>query len=200
MMAFMALSLWEPWATALVEPDGPKSIETRGWGTTWRGPIIIMAAQHRLTRAERAEVPAPVGQWYDERLAAGTLHHGHAVGVGWLAGCAHIGGSTSFRTGLFDGDEGDHPGEPVIVLHEGVNWGPLGADPPTLILDWPSHGGTRDVTNEIAWGGYGPGRRGWLFDRLEPLAEPIPAKGHQGLRPASPELVAAVLEQVAAHG
>ena len=86
------------------------------------------------------------------------------------------------------------------MLHEGVNWGPLGADPPTLILDWPSHGGTRDVTNEIAWGGYGPGRRGWLFDRLEPLAEPIPAKGHQGLRPASPELVAAVLEQVAAHG
>lgn len=38
-----AISLWEPWATAIA--IGAKSIETRGWHTSYRGPLAIHAAK-----------------------------------------------------------------------------------------------------------------------------------------------------------
>ena len=38
-----AISLWEPWATAIAL--GLKLIETRGWYTSYRGPIAIHAAK-----------------------------------------------------------------------------------------------------------------------------------------------------------
>lgn len=38
-----ALSLWQPWATLIV--DGDKRFETRSWGTDYRGPIAIHAAK-----------------------------------------------------------------------------------------------------------------------------------------------------------
>lgn len=37
-----AISLWQPWATAVVL--GAKGIETRGWSTDYRGPLLIHAA------------------------------------------------------------------------------------------------------------------------------------------------------------
>ena len=40
-----AISLWEPWATAIA--IGAKQIETRGWATSYRGPVAIHAAQTR---------------------------------------------------------------------------------------------------------------------------------------------------------
>lgn len=38
-----ALSLWQPWASAIA--GGAKAIETRGWSTPYRGPIAIHAAK-----------------------------------------------------------------------------------------------------------------------------------------------------------
>lgn len=37
------LSLWEPWATLMAE--GTKKIETRSWGTSYRGWLAIHAAK-----------------------------------------------------------------------------------------------------------------------------------------------------------
>lgn len=45
-----AISLWQPWATAIAV--GVKRIETRHWSTNYTGPLIIHAAK-RWTRAER---------------------------------------------------------------------------------------------------------------------------------------------------
>jgi len=45
-----ALSLWQPWASAMAL--GLKSIETRHWSTSYRGPMAIHAAK-RWTRDER---------------------------------------------------------------------------------------------------------------------------------------------------
>lgn len=39
-----ALSLWQPWATAIAA--GVKRIETRHWSTSYRGPLAIHAAKH----------------------------------------------------------------------------------------------------------------------------------------------------------
>lgn len=38
-----AISLWQPWASAIAL--GLKSIETRGWATSYRGPLAIHAAK-----------------------------------------------------------------------------------------------------------------------------------------------------------
>lgn len=40
-----ALSLWEPWASLM--RAGAKKIETRSWGTSYRGPLLICAAKMR---------------------------------------------------------------------------------------------------------------------------------------------------------
>lgn len=37
------ISLWQPWASLVVE--GVKTIETRGWSTKHRGPLLIHAAK-----------------------------------------------------------------------------------------------------------------------------------------------------------
>lgn len=47
-----ALSLWQPWASAI--PFGWKRIETRHWSTAYRGPLAIHAAK-RWTADEREE-------------------------------------------------------------------------------------------------------------------------------------------------
>lgn len=38
-----AISLWQPWATLMA--IGTKKIETRPWGTSYRGPLAIHAAK-----------------------------------------------------------------------------------------------------------------------------------------------------------
>lgn len=38
-----ALSLWQPWATLIA--IGAKEYETRSWGTSHRGPLVIHAAK-----------------------------------------------------------------------------------------------------------------------------------------------------------
>jgi activating signal cointegrator 1 len=40
-----AISLWQPWASLIAE--GKKKIETRNWGTGYRGLVAIHAAKHR---------------------------------------------------------------------------------------------------------------------------------------------------------
>lgn len=41
-----ALSIWQPWASAIV--TGAKTIETRSWATSYRGPLLIHAGKNRL--------------------------------------------------------------------------------------------------------------------------------------------------------
>jgi hypothetical protein len=49
-----AISLWQPWATAIAL--GTKRIETRGWSTDYRGPLLIHAAKR--WEAEQREFAA----------------------------------------------------------------------------------------------------------------------------------------------
>ncbi len=44
-MTIKALSLWEPWASLMA--TGAKTIETRSWSTSYRGPLLICASQRR---------------------------------------------------------------------------------------------------------------------------------------------------------
>ncbi len=46
-----ALTLWQPWATLIAV--GVKVIETRGWGTPYRGPLAIHAASSEPAEVRR---------------------------------------------------------------------------------------------------------------------------------------------------
>lgn len=68
-----AISLWQPWASALV--SGAKTIETRHWPTSYRGPLLIHAAKyHKECDAYQAR----------------TLPFGALVGLVYLIGCKPV--------------------------------------------------------------------------------------------------------------
>jgi hypothetical protein len=46
------LSIWQPWASLIAHEH--KRVETRDWGTNYRGPILIHASK-RWTREERED-------------------------------------------------------------------------------------------------------------------------------------------------
>ena len=79
-----ALSIREPWATAIAE--GGKTIETRSWSTPYRGPLLICASkafdEHALpVAAEGAGLPV-------EQVRAGlTPRLGKAIAIANLIDC-----------------------------------------------------------------------------------------------------------------
>lgn len=77
-----ALSLWQPWASAVA--IGLKSIETRHWWTGVRGPIAIHAAK-RWTGEER-EFAADFAGRFDERLRNPPL--GAIIATATLTACS----------------------------------------------------------------------------------------------------------------
>lgn len=180
-----ALSLHQPYASAVAM--GVKRIETRSWRTNYRGPLAIHATARVLPQHE---CPAPVGPdglgqptcwlpepWHDEKdgtdLLAFPVHYGAVVAVCGRVEVAPIGGPFDFRTGIFEGDGGDFPGQPVIVHNQ------LGG-PESLVVD-TADGRVVDVSDQLPWGDFTPGRFGWLFEDVEPVWPPIPARGRQGL-------------------
>jgi len=114
----------------------------------------------------------------DRRVTTGNLPLGAVVATCELVDCALIGGPYSFRTGLVEGDEGDYPGRAVLVRREAMlSWDPPGG---VLILD-DAETRCTDVSSELPFGDFTPGRWGWILDNIIALSEPIPVKGALGL-------------------
>lgn len=55
----------------------------------------------------------------------------------------------------------------------------LGTDPPNRVAYMKN--GKKVTGNEFSFGDYSPGRYAWILDNIEPLKEPIPAKGQLSL-------------------
>jgi hypothetical protein len=181
-----ALTVRQPWASLIA--CGEKTIQTSPKPTSYRGPIAIHAGLAR-------PVGSMVGPYLvcDSGSIAGyglshqTEHRpwidlplGAVVAVAELVDCAPIGGPTSFRTGAFEGDEGDFPQQPVVVHHPPVWHPPVWNHAACLVIDWPDRA-PEDITGQLPFGDFTPGRWAWLFDNVRPLAEPVPMKGRQGL-------------------
>lgn len=143
------ITLWEPWATLLAL--GEKKIETRGWSSTYRGPVAIHSAKGGLTKSElkdictRAEfatalrgLPLPLGGRHVPLFAPG-----HILAVGKLVDCFQFkyGHATFVNAGQ----------------HRDL-----------------------DTGQERAFGNYGPGRYGLVFEDMVKLKTPIPFKSRQG--------------------
>lgn len=173
-----ALTLWQPWASLVAHRI--KTIETRSWSTNYRGPLAIHAAQrppvvgasvavrgwsvghHRLRYHDHVDEGYTLSRLGEEttcRLPLGVvLATAELVDV---IPMAHAGEEGAIRTLDIDGD-----GSLWIVE----------ADPGELEeQDW------REVTDQRPFGDYTPGRFAWLLEHIEPLAEPVPARGRQQL-------------------
>ena len=71
----LAITLWQPWATLIA--IGAKTIETRSWGTSYRGPLAIHAAKRPMAPHERAP--------FEDLLQGCDLPLGHVLAICKLA-------------------------------------------------------------------------------------------------------------------
>lgn len=164
-----ALTLWQPWAT--LAGSGIKQIETRSWATSYRGVLAIHAA--KVERPEEAAVVALSG-FYDALwplLGFSTrpmpasirarLPRGAVVAVSRLVDCL-----------------------PVIVANDPY-------EPDTDFCMVRSLDGNRlyhkvgntvaDMTDQLPYGDFSPGRWAWMLTGITQMDEPIPVRGRQGL-------------------
>jgi activating signal cointegrator 1 len=148
-----AITLTQPWATLVA--IGAKKIETRGWSTTFRGPLAIHAGKGLGPIGGRAGLydlafSDPDGYFYPALNQANVfciddLPRGAIVATCELVDC-------------------------VQVLYE---W------PRNQVVSQRSRHILTD--QECAFGDYSPGRYAWLLMDVLPLPEPIIAKGALGL-------------------
>lgn len=208
------LTLHQPWASLVAL--GVKTIETRSWSTSYRGPLAIHAGasfrgiDDELECEEAGWRAAQIGGYQasycyrtsDEGVRGQTMlvatpgavvepsvpiaiedeysvmPVGAIVATCTLVDVVPIGGPSSFRTGLFDGDEGDLPGRPVVVHHPAyAGLPPVHGE--CLVLD--DDGRQTDITDQLPYGDFTPGRFAWLLADVEPVDPPVPFKGGQGL-------------------
>lgn len=163
-----AISLWQPWASAVAL--GSKRVETRHWPTDYRGPLAIHAAKRKVLGEliHYSSIWQWQGAFYDSLRVAGgdrvsfheDLPFGAIVAVCTLADCRP---TDSFTVG-----ELDTPRSPK--------------------------GGTLDLYkwNERMMGDFSPGRFGWVLTDVRPLPEPIPFVGRQGFFNVPDELLPGV--------
>jgi len=146
------ISLWQPWASLIA--TGAKKIETRSWPTNYRGPLAIHAAKY---------MPKP----YQLEMGIEAFNRIHNA----LLTCYPHGYNRDFLP----------KGEVIVtcILRDCLKvTGEIGC---------PGHkspileNGLVITGNEFYFGDYTTGRYAWILEDIQPLPEPIPAKGMQGL-------------------
>lgn len=144
-----ALSLWQPWATLVVA--GEKRVETRGWATAHRGPLLIHAAKawnNALAAIADAD-PFRAALLLAGFRSAAKLPFGALVGTVEVVDC--------------------YPTSKVDVSPQACRVPSVGLD--RLLID----------DTERAFGDYGTGRWAWLLRNPVAFAEPVPHAGRQKL-------------------
>lgn len=158
-----AISLWQPWASLVV--IGSKKIETRGWSTNYRGPLLIHAAK---------------------RKKIGELIH---FGSCWAFDAAFqpLGGTMTPETSIDLVD--DLPFGAIIGQAELYDCRPTGAFTLQEVRTPLYAGASSNWKNytEEALGDFALGRYGWLFRNPVRFETPIPYSGKQGFFEVSPQ-------------
>ncbi len=160
-----AITLTQPWATLVA--IGAKRIETRSWKTDYRGPLAIHAAKGFPKFARDICMYKP--------FVCALMEHDYATGY-----------VNSEIPMLLYPDEKPLPLGEIVATCQLVRVARI-QHPPEKIQGWRWDGpdGKQyefELSNdEIAFGNYSPGRYAWMLDDIQPLSDPIPAKGKLGL-------------------
>lgn len=149
-----ALSLWQPWASAIAV--GSKRIETRSWPTSYRGPLAIHAAK-RCPKDEMLRYSSswtwcgalrPCGLRMGGKTLEELIPFGAIVAIAQLVDCRP---TDSFTQAELD----------TVRLPQG--------EAPTFYT-W----------TERMMGDFGLGRFGWVLEGVRPI-DPIIVVGRQGI-------------------
>jgi hypothetical protein len=143
-----ALTLTQPWCTLVAL--GAKKIETRSWPTSYRGPLAIHAAKGFPAWAREFACSPPCYQAMVRQDPDRDLREpfpDYPLGV-VLATCRLV---ACIRTEVVSGKVSAHL--------------------------WGTAGGGQLTAQERAFGDYSPGRWAWVLEDVQPLAEPVAAKG-----------------------
>lgn len=182
-----ALTLQQPWASFVAR--GVKTIESRSWNTKYRGPLAIHAGASwsphwlewmspddwRCNALDEINVDLEEdcngSGWYRPHWR--DLPHQAVIATCMLTDVVPM---VRFLS-KGPGDEPEPPWEP---------WD--GPTPPMPMLSLnndatraSTHRPYRDVTDQLPYGEFAPGRWAWLLTDIGPFAEPVPASGRQGL-------------------
>jgi hypothetical protein len=151
-----AISLWQPWASAVAL--GSKTIETRHWSTSYRGPLAIHAAK-RLNRGEMIFYGS-CWNWVGalSGLGAGSGNHFDLIGALPLGAIVAVCNLTDCRP-----TESFTQGELDVMRAPDRESGHL--------YQWC----------ERQMGNFDLGRFGWILEDIRALPDPIPFVGRRGL-------------------
>lgn len=154
-----AITVWQPWASLIA--CGAKEFETRGWATSYRGPIAIHAAARKC---DTKDIPASAIHDmvmalhpFTSKLAKTTMYlpleilpRGCIIATAELVGCHKI------------------------VLHGGRGL-------PSTAPGWleTDRGIYEPSERELLFGDWAPGRFAWELQNVKMLDTPIPANGKQ---------------------
>lgn len=181
------LTLWQPPATLLADPELPKTIIDRPkpWPSTIPLPawVLIGAA------AKRPEPWSKVGDyrivpvnhrrgWYLTRQMDGAEIGQRPLWLGAVIGAAHVTACLPIVDEYVRG-----PNE--WVLRVGYNPG----DGHWLDMEEPYRTASRDLSADLPYGDFTRGCWGYLTDRTVLFPEPIRWKGAQGFQRATPALI-----------
>lgn len=175
-----AITLWQPWASLIAE--GIKTIETRPKQHPWRSAIGETIAIHASRKPLREEIA--FGGTLDACPAdrPGHEHPNHPRGrparlyvsaASWVelplgavvATCrlVDVVPTVDFRTERED-------------TRKRIEW-----IDDTLWLRVPSERPAQNITEQLPFGDFAPGRWALLLDDVRKLAHPVPCRGYQGL-------------------
>lgn len=154
-----AITLWQPWASLLFQAEG-KRIETRTWGTNYRGRLAIHSGKRVFKSSRQFDrnfllaLAAAFGVSDVEALKLPSrLPLGVILGEVLLVGCYQIQHVEYVRGG-------------GARLHFTKKTG----------------GGSRVISPaEAQFGNYDENRWAWITTRPEPYAQPIPTRGYQAI-------------------
>ncbi len=178
-----AITVRQPWASLIAA--GAKTIETRPRPTKHRGLVLIHAGARLYTAADKH---ADRGLWYaahshldlERNNGVYLLPYGSIVATAQLVDCVPIVEDRGAHFTPFNG-----PSDPSVIITTGERarlW--VGRD-------------STDLTDQVRYGDYTPGRYGLVLNDVRQLAEPVPCRGQQAVPWRVPDDVAAkVREQV----
>lgn len=156
MSGMRCISLWQPWASAMMVPRELeagmiKRIETRGWAPDKSAIGQRMAIAAAKTQKDM-DTKEPLRDWWMENVKR----------KGGYRACFEKAGLTDWERLPFGAVLGHGLLVDVVPTEELL---------PTLAADWI----------EKDWGNYRPGRFGWVFADMVVLPAPVPVVGRQGI-------------------
>jgi hypothetical protein len=155
---------------------GLRNVETRGWATRYHGPILLHASRRDPDSAVARRDPL-------NGPAMAAIPHGNPLPCGAIAAVADLVDCVPM-TNTWPENDGRH-----LLVSDGAL---------TVYRGHPHHEPHEglDVTDQLPYGDFAPGRWAWILEDIRPLPEPVPCRGAQGLWNVPADVEAAVRAQL----